>query len=218
MFYTLKSKIIKKEIKNIKLEDFVMISLFNNFLAGNMKSSILTDVEFRKDFIKNIKSLKLINESKQKENTNFPYEMFSDTKDLFKSKWNLQDVLDIGIERILSECYKGKNIRNFMFLSVFGKQEDIFNYLLEIFKENPDYKKDFFYILFMIRSGNITQLITEQKDFLFQNFYNLFCLLIENLEFFYDMNILFLFEMMLKTDSIYVRIKDLLIIRKLSIK
>jgi len=188
-----------------------MISLLNNFLAGNMKSSILTDVESRKDLIKNIKSLKLINQSKQKESKNFPYEFFLDTKDKLNANLNFQDVLDNGIERILSECYKGKNIKNFIILSVFGKQEDIFNYLLGIFKENHEYKKDFFYILFMIRSGNITQLIEEQKDFLFQNFYNLFCLLIENLEFFYDMNILFLYEKMLKTDSIYVRIKYLLI-------
>ena len=107
------------------------------------------------------------------------------------------------------------NITNFIFLSILGKQEDIFDYLLETFNENPEQKKTDFYIFFMIRSGRINQLISEHSDYLFQKFYYLFVILIENLDYFYDMNVILFFEIMLKKDSVYVRSIFLILYRKL---
>lgn len=175
-----------------------------------MKSSIMTDTIARKDFIKQIKSLDL-NRDYTKGTTLFKN---SHTPDLFKDKFenlqsqiNLENILKNGMEKLISDTYKEKrkNFTNFIFLSVFGKQEDIYNYILEIFKENSELKQSEFYILFMIRSGQIKNLVIEQKDILFQNFYFIFLILLENLEYFYDINVHLFFETLLFTESTYVK-------------
>jgi hypothetical protein len=167
-----------------------------------MKSKIL-DTPTRKELINNIKKLKLHNEVKlSAHNINDKLFKFEDEKKVVD--YNINNIIDNGLEKLLVECYNEKNSTNFVFFSIFGRKEDTYNYISTIFEENPKLKDDNLYILFMIKSGKITQLIKEKKEFLYNNFYSIFLLLIQNYDYFDDINVNLFFEQLLRAESKYV--------------
>lgn len=95
-------------------------------------------------------------------------------------------------------------MNNFVMLSLFGKKDELFSYVLNMFNQNQHMKEDEFYILFMIKSGNINQLIKEKKDLLYREFYSILYILLDNYEYFDEFNVNLFFESLLKSDSEYV--------------
>jgi len=176
-------KIEKDQIKNLCEEEYILIVLLSNYFDNNFKSTYIEPSNNikRKDILLQLKKLKLLKTS--------TYPKFRENKFNFEEEkkrvdGSLENVIDKGLENLLIECTSEKSQFNLLFYSIFSKKEDIFNYILKIYEANPHYKEDDLFILFMIKSGNITQLIKEKSEFIFSNFFIILCLLIDNYEYF----------------------------------
>lgn len=200
----IKTRMESKDIIIANGTEYILIYLLNYFIENNFNSTFLdmSNLSKRKDLISHLKKLKLLNKENQASSSNKP--TFKLNEEVQPVNPTIGNIIDKGLERLLVECYNEKSPANFFFFSIFGRKEDLFNYISTIFEENPKYKEDDLYILFMIKSGNISQLMKEKKDYLYSNFFSILCLLIQNYEYFDDVNVSLFLKQLNDSESNYV--------------
>jgi hypothetical protein len=114
---------------------------------------------------------------------------------------SFENILYKSVDKLLVDCYRGKNLKDLMFLSLFSEPHELYNYMLSFYDQQ---EKDDLYILLMLKAGNIENLVKENKDYIYKNFFSLIYLLLENIQKFGEENLKYLLNLLLSEESKYV--------------
>jgi hypothetical protein len=202
LFQNIKNGFESKIIKT-SLEEYILFYVMNSYLENNFKCYLIdktsnNSTSIRKTLINSLKSLKLINFT----NDNLiSQKKIKLTNEIEPVDSGISNIIRHGIDKLLVQCYNEKSGSNLLFFSLFGNKEDIFMYISTIFEENPHFKEDDFYLLFMIKSGSIKKLVSEKSDYIFNNFSKIFVMLIQNYEYFESNCINSFMKFLRETDS-----------------
>jgi hypothetical protein len=129
--------------------------------------------------------------------------------DSYEINSSFENISNQSLDKLLVNCYRGKNLKNLIFYSIFAKPNELYSYILSFYDEGG--RKDDLYMLLMLKSGNLETLVKEQKDYLYEKFYTLLFLLLENINHFSEELIKTFLQYLLRENSQYVRKFDLFI-------
>ena len=93
------------------------------------------------------------------------------------------DISNSTLSNVTMNCFKQNNLTSMLLISLINSKTEINEYIQSFYDNGYLNKNNYFYLLFLVTSGKINNMTSEDADLIFNNFPLFFLILLENFNF-----------------------------------